>query len=182
MSPWSQLADLPGTVRTVRLRSVPQRFGYEVARLPFVRADVLYCPANFGPRWARTPTVLTLHNPNYYRAGLALPDTAPVRPRWKIAANRAAMRGASAVVAISQAFADDVVASVPEVAGKLRVIHSGAPVWTDAARELPGLPSSYLLTIASQAPHKRVPDVVTRLGPGEPAVEFSAAAGRDRRA
>jgi glycosyltransferase involved in cell wall biosynthesis len=40
------------------------------------------------------------------------------------------------------------------------VIKSGAPVWADPARELPGLPPTYLLTIASQAPHKRVADVV----------------------
>jgi glycosyltransferase involved in cell wall biosynthesis len=160
VSPWGRLPDLPGNVRTVRLRSVPQRFGYEVARLPFVRADVLYCPANFGPPRARAPMVLTLHNPNYYRAGLALPETAPVRPRWKLAANRAALRAADAVVAISQAFADDVLASVPAVAGKLHVIKSGAPAWTEPARELPGLPAAYLLTIGSQAPHKRVPDVV----------------------
>jgi glycosyltransferase involved in cell wall biosynthesis len=160
VAPWSTLAGLPGRTRTVRVRSVPVRFGYEIGRLPFVRADVLYCPANFGPRIARTPTVLALHNPNYYRSGLALAETAPVRPRWKVWANRAAMRGAAAVVAISEAFADDVLASAPWVEPKLRVIRSGAPEWTTPAAPLSGLPAEYLLTIASEAPHKRVVDVV----------------------
>lgn len=160
VAPWSALADLPGRITTVRVGSVPVRFGYEIGRLPFVRADVLYCPANFGPPAARTPTVLTLHNPNYYRSGLALPETAPVRPRWKVWANRAAMRGAAAVVAISESFAAEVLASAPWVEPKLRVIRSGAPEWTAPAAPLPGLPAEYLLTIASEAPHKRVLDVV----------------------
>jgi glycosyltransferase involved in cell wall biosynthesis len=160
VAPWSKLAGLPGRTTTVRVRSVPVRFGYELGRLPFVHADVLYCPANFGPRLARTPTVLTLHNPNYYRSGLALPETAPVRPRWKVWANRAAMRGAAAVVTISESFADDVLASAPWVEPKLRVIRSGAPEWAAAAAPLPGLPAEYLLSITSMAPHKRLAEVV----------------------
>jgi len=160
VAPWTTLAGLPGRTSTVRVGSVPVRFGYEIGRLPFARADVLYCPANFGPAAARTPTVLTLHNPNYYRAGLALAETAPVRSRWKLWANRAAMRGAAAVVAISESFADEVRATLPWVAPKLRVIRSGAPQWTEPSAPLPGLPSQYLLTIASEAPHKRVADVV----------------------
>jgi glycosyltransferase involved in cell wall biosynthesis len=160
VAPWSTLAGLPGRTSTVKVRSVPTRFGYEIGRLPFVRADVLYCPANFGPRVGRAPTVLTLHNPNYYRSGLALPETAASRPRWKLWANRAAMRGATAVVAISESFADEVRASAPWVEPKLHVIRSGAPEWASPSVPLPGLPPEYLLTIASEAPHKRVADVV----------------------
>jgi glycosyltransferase involved in cell wall biosynthesis len=160
VAPWSTLTGLPGRTSTVRVRSVPMRFGYEIARLPFTRTDVLYCPANFGPRAARAPSVLTLHNPNYYRSGLALPETAPVRPRWKLWANRAAMRGAAAVVAISESFADEVRASAPWVEPKLHVIPSGAPEWSAPSAPLRGLPPEYLLTIASEAPHKRVVDVV----------------------
>jgi glycosyltransferase involved in cell wall biosynthesis len=161
VAPWSRLTGLPGRTSTVRVGSVPVRFGYELGRLPFVRADVLYCPANFGPARARTPAVLTLHNPNYYRAGHALAETAPVRPRWKVWANRVAMRGAAAVVTISESFAADVLASAPWVEPKLRVIRSGAPEWTEAAAPLPELPGEYLLTIASAAPHKRLADVVS---------------------
>ena len=56
VAPWSAAGRPARRTSTVRVRSVPTRFGYEIARLAFRRADVLYCPANFGPlRLARTP-------------------------------------------------------------------------------------------------------------------------------
>lgn len=160
VSPWTTVQDLPGSTRTVRLRSVPQRYAYELFGLPFSRADVLYCPANFGPLAARAPMVVTVHNPNYYGAGLRLDVAAPSRPRRKLWANYAALRAADAVVAISQSIADEVCETLPSVAGKLHVIPSGAPRWDEPERDLPGLPGAYFLVIASAAPHKRVETVV----------------------
>jgi glycosyltransferase involved in cell wall biosynthesis len=160
VSPWSRLDGLPGRVDTVRVRGVAQRYGYELGPLAFRRADVLYCPANFGPVRSRTPTVVTIHNPNYYRTGLALAENRSSRPRWKVWANHAALRGAAAVVAISESLADEVSASLPSLTPKIVVIPSGATHWTAPAVPLPGLPERYLLTIASPAPHKRVVDVV----------------------
>jgi glycosyltransferase involved in cell wall biosynthesis len=160
VSPWTDVRELPGTMRTVRLRSVAQRYAYELARLPLRRADVLYCPANFGPVVARAPIVVTVHNPNYYGAGLRLAAAAPSRPRRKVWANYAALRSAAAVVAISQSIADEVRETLPAVASKLHVIPSGAPVWDEPERPLPGLPPRYFLVIASAAPHKRVQTAV----------------------
>src|SRR5664280_1532671 len=60
VSPWSELGDLPGTVETVPVRSVPTRFAYEQVRLPFRQADVLYCIGNVAPVASRAPIVLMI--------------------------------------------------------------------------------------------------------------------------
>ena len=76
----------------VRVRSVAQRFAYEQVVLPFRRADLVYCPANFAPLFFSGPLVLTIHNPNYYGRGLELPEVAASRPWWKVKANHWAMK------------------------------------------------------------------------------------------
>src|SRR5699024_10829278 len=127
VSPWGQIGPLPGAVETVRIRSVPTRFLYEQTRLPLRKFDLLYCPANFGPLLGRRPMVLTLHNAHYYRTGLKLKGTEHLRPWWKVKANHLAMRRADAVVAISNSQAEEAIASVPDIAHKLYVIHSASP-------------------------------------------------------
>lgn len=161
LSPWAEVDDLPGTTEVVRLRSVRTRFAYEQFRLPLRATDMLYCPANFGPMVARAPVVLTLQNPHYYGSGLAMPGTRASRPPWKVKANHWAMRRADAVIAISHAMAEEVVATVPEVADRLHVIHNGLPEWPDKSEPVPGLPERYVLSVANAAPHKRVQDVVS---------------------
>lgn len=161
VSPWIKDTAFPGAVERIAVGSVPRRFAYEQVQLPFRRADVLYCPANFAPMASRAPIVLTLHNPNYYGVGLQLPETVASRPFWKVKANHWAMRRADVVVAISESMAAEVVDTVPSVEHKLRVIHSGAPDWPQAAVPFEHLPERYLLSVASAAPHKRVSDVVS---------------------
>lgn len=160
-SPWSGLRGLPGRTEVVPVRSVPMRFAYEQWNLPRRRTDLLYCPANFGPLRTRAATVLTLHNANYYRAGLALQETKPSRPWWKVKANHAAMRSSDVVIAISQTLADEVTATVPGVEGKLHVILSGASEWPSGCCPVVGLPERYVVTVGSSAPHKHLDDVVT---------------------
>lgn len=160
ISPWTELGDLPGTHEVVRVRSVPHRFAYEQLRLPLRSADIVYCPANFAPLVARAPVVLTIHNPNYYRSGLALPEVAASRPPWKVKANHLAMKRAAAIIAISDAIADEAKSSVSGVSDTMHVIHSGGPDWGTVSTPVPGLPSRYVTVVASEAPHKRVRDVV----------------------
>lgn len=162
VSPWTEADGLPGTVETVPLRSVATRFAYEQVRLPFRSCDLLYCAANFGPTVlaSRAPTVLAIHNANYYGSGLALPETRRSRPPLKVRANHLAMRRASAVVAVSHALAEEAVAAVPAVADKIHVLSCGRPVWPAGAAPVTRLPERYLVTVASRAPHKRVTDVV----------------------
>jgi glycosyltransferase involved in cell wall biosynthesis len=160
LSPWSEVAGLPGVVERVHLRSVAHRFAYEQAHLPFRPADVLYCPANFAPLVSRGPLVLTIQNANYYRAGLSQPETKPSRPIWKIKANHWAMRRADAIIAVSQSLADDASFSVQGVAQKLHVVYHGAAEWPAEIRPVEDLPDVYALSVASSAPHKNVEDVV----------------------
>lgn len=161
-SPWTELDGVPGTVETVRVRSVAMRFLYEQASLGLRPTDVLYSPANFGPSWARAPMVLTVQNANYYGRGLALPEAAPSRPSWKVRANHWAMRRADAVVAISDSLAAEVLSTLPTLESKLRVIKSGAPKWSvDSVPLSRELPDVFLLSVASGAPHKRVEHVVS---------------------
>jgi glycosyltransferase involved in cell wall biosynthesis len=70
------------------------------------------------------------------------------------------MRRAAAVVAISESLADDARATVPGARRRLRVIRSGAPEWPAHSVPVPGLPESFVVSVASGAPHKRVEDVV----------------------
>jgi len=160
LSPWAEVDGLPGTTEVVPVRSVATRFAYEQLRLPLRAADVLYCPANFGPLACRAPMVLTLQNPHYYRSGLAMPGTRVSRPPWKVKANHWAMRRADAIIAISHALAEEAVATVPGIADRLHVIHSGVPEWPAESEPVPGLPDRYVLSVANTAPHKRVQDVV----------------------
>lgn len=159
ISPWAEMRDLPGSTETIFVKSVPSRFAYEQLQIPLRRADLLYCPANFGPMTFRAPIVLTLQNANYYRSGLALPETKQSRPPWKVKANHLAMRRADAIVAISQSLAADVVATVPSVAHKLHVIASGTSEWPETSIPV-GLPKRYIAVVASASPHKRVLDAV----------------------
>jgi len=160
VSPWTEFDALPGNIETVPVRSVATRFAFEQFRVPLRQADLLYCPANFSPLTFRGPIVLTLQNANYYRAGLALAETKTSRPIWKIKANHLAIRRADAVVAISHSCAADIVATLPAAKDKLHVIYSGAPEWPETSVAVEGLPDRYIVVVASDAPHKRVDDVV----------------------
>lgn len=160
ISPWSKLADLPGRTETVKLRTVPGRFAYEQTRLPLRRADVLYCPANFGPLAHHSPMILTLHNANYYAAASRLSETRDSRPWWKVKANHLAMARADVVVAISTSLASDVLEAVPSIEPKMTVLCNGASEWPPHSTPVEDLPERYLLTLTSAAPHKRLVDVV----------------------
>jgi glycosyltransferase involved in cell wall biosynthesis len=160
VSPWSSLSGLPGRMETVQVRRVASRFVFEQTRLPLRKADLLYCPANFGPMVAQAPIVLTIQNANYYRAAKALDETRPSRPPWKVLANHMAMRRADVVVAVSRSLADDALEAVPGIRTKLTVIQGGAPTWPAESTPIMGVPSDYLLSVASAAPHKHVDDVV----------------------
>lgn len=159
-APWTQGLDgLPGEIEVVPLRSVAARAVYEQFGLPRRRADLVYCPANFGPLRHRDPVVVTVHNPNYYGTGLTLPDTKASRPLTSVKANHWVMRRADAVVAISQSIADEIARTLPGL-DNLHVIPSGAPDWVPTSTPVAALPNRYVMVMGSQAPHKRVPESV----------------------
>jgi glycosyltransferase involved in cell wall biosynthesis len=160
LSPWSSVTGLPGGVETVRLRSVAHRFAYEQARIPFRKADLLYCPANFGPFISKLPMVLTIQNANYYGAGLYQRETKPSRPVWKVKSNHLAMRRADTIIAISQSLADQACMTVSGIEHKMHVVYHGAPEWPATVEPVEHLPELYALSVGSGAPHKHVGDVV----------------------
>lgn len=162
VSPWTEVGDLPGTVETVPVRSVPTRFAYEQARLPNRACDLLYCAANFGPAVLppRAPAVLAIHNAHYYGRGLAQGAAGASRRGIRVRANHLAMKRSDAVVAVSRSLRDEAVATVPGVAEKTRVIPCGRPEWPGEAVPVTAVPGRYVLTLASPAPHKRVADMV----------------------
>jgi len=160
VAPWAEIDGLPGTTEVVPGRNVAALFAYEQLLLPLRPTDVLYCPANFGPFVSKAPMVLTVHNAHYYRSGLEMPETSALRPPWKVKANHWAMRCAHTIVAISHAQAHQVEVTLPGIAHKLRVIHSGVPGWPATSNPVRSLPDRYVLTVANTAAHKRVGDVV----------------------
>lgn len=167
VAPWSfdAIAEaVRSPVRRVSVKTIADRFAFEqtVLRRRSRDWDVLYCPINFGPiLFGGEMTVLTLHNPNYFGRGLTTAGTKQARPWVKVKACHAAIRECRIVVAISDAFREEVVLTMPEVASKLRVVKSGGPQWERVRPEaLTGLPERFLLAVSSGAPHKRLEHVV----------------------
>lgn len=161
VSPWGRLSDLPGTTEVVPVRSVPTRFGYEQFRIPLRRADVLYCPANFGPVVSQCPVVMTIHDAHYYGAGLHLDEAGSPGQRLRTAANHMAMRRANVIIAVSRSLADDAAKTVPKAALKIVSVPCGSPTWPEQSSPMPGLPAKYILAVAGVAAHKRLDDLVT---------------------
>lgn len=74
-------------------------------RAATARADVLHCPANFGPALSRVPVVLTVHD----LLGFRFPDLVAVGGARAVQAlTRASVRGARHVVTDSAASAADI--------------------------------------------------------------------------
>jgi len=138
---------------------------YEQVVLPrFVRdGAVLHCPGNLVPLppW-RPPTSLVVQNPNLFGTGRRLPHNRRWRRRLQAATARRSVRSADAVIAVSEAMMAEIRADVPDLGNRGVVVQSGAPSWpadTEAfARELP--PQGYVLSVANDAPHKRLDDLV----------------------
>src|SRR3954452_19549002 len=73
---------LRAKVTSLRLPGVASRFAFEQTILPYVarRHAILYCVGNHVPLlYGRTPTVVTIHNPNYFGTGRMLPQNRTMR-------------------------------------------------------------------------------------------------------
>lgn len=115
------------------------------------RADVLWCPANFGPAVSRVPVVLTVHDVLAFRH----PELVGGGARGVQALTRSSLRGARAVLTDSQASADDLTGLLGVAPGALTVVPLAGPVPLGAvpAAALPaGRP--FLLSTGNRLPHK----------------------------
>jgi glycosyltransferase involved in cell wall biosynthesis len=113
--------------------------------------DLLHCTTFRGPRRARVPTVVTVHD-------LAILRSPEVFPRWHRLYGRVGLkkvlRSADAVVAVSGFTRDEIVelAGVPEE--RIRVVPNGVDaVFT---RDGPAADGDYVLAVATLEPRKNL--------------------------
>lgn len=123
--------------------------------------DVVHAPYPFALPPAHGPFVVTVHD----LIPLSHPHLSSVASRlfWRLLA-APVLRRAAALVAVSQATADEMAARLRVTPGKITVVHHGVdarfrPVPAERREELRrrlGLPPAYLLCLASDRPHKNL--------------------------
>lgn len=146
----------------VDFNSVWGRVFWEQRTLPrLVGSDeILYCPGNFVPLRGSQLTVLCVQNANYFGVGRRKAFNRQGLRRLKIAACHASIRRATRVIAISHALKEEIVSDLPQFSGKISVIHTGAPDWSDVLPQpIESVESPFVLSVASDWPHKRLDDV-----------------------
>lgn len=126
--------------------------------------DLFFAPnINFLPIPVRVPFVLTVHDCSFlhYRHLLSW------NRRWwhRLVRPERLIRAASAVLAVSQATADDLLASYGQSAKKVHTVHSGVrvPKTTDDARvagDALKIPQRFLLSVATLEPRKNLTAVL----------------------
>ena len=118
-------------------------------------ADVLHCTTFRGPAGARIPTVLTVHD-------LAILRFPEVFPRWHRLYGRAGLarvlRGAAAIVAVSEFTKAETVELAGVPAERIRVVPNGVdPVFV---ADGPRSKGDYVLAVATLEPRKNLSRVV----------------------
>lgn len=168
-APWNADAlreQLRSPVTCVAVPDGVPRVMWEQAVLPWRArtADVLYCPGNVVPLGpCPVPRVLLVQNPNLFGAGRDLPANRRWYRRTRVALAQASARRAEHVVAVSRALRDDIAADVPRLGPRLVVVPCGAPPLPAPGEPPAGLgdPSAgFIVSIANDAPHKRLDDTV----------------------
>lgn len=156
---------LTSRVESIRFVNRARRMAFEQVSMPAeFRRATFYCPGNFAPHFAASRTLLVLQNPNYFGRGRLLPHNRTVSRRFQIHLSRDSVRRAGRTLAISSSLRSEVVGDLPGAADRVGTLLSGAPVWPDHAirpASFSPLPNPYLLSIANDAPHKRIDDLVT---------------------
>lgn len=168
-APWNADAlreQLRSPVACVPVPDGVPRVAWEQAILPWRarNADVLYCPGNVVPLGpCPVPLVLLVQNPNLFGAGRDLPANRRWYRRTRVALAQASVRRADQVVVVSRALRDDVAADVPRLGPHLTVVPCGAPPLPPPGAPpaaLDPVPGSFVVSIANDAPHKRLDDTV----------------------
>ena len=112
-------------------------------------ADVVHCPANFGPLHSRVPVVLTIHDLLAFRHPEYVPGAYARILRTMI---RLAARSARRILTVSRASRDDIVAFLDVPAERVLVTPLAASTTSDSApvRRRADL----LLAVGNRMPHK----------------------------
>lgn len=118
----------------------------------WARADVLHCPANFGPALSRTPVVLTVHD----LLGFRFPELVPNGgARGVQILTRTSVRGARTILTDSEASAADLRAHLPMPPDRVEVVPLAATAQPGVAAgrgDTGGRP--FLLSNGNRLPHK----------------------------
>lgn len=132
------------------------RLSYELLRRP--RPDVLFVPAHVLPLAHPLPTVVTVHDLGYRY----FPDAHPMAQRLYLDwSTRFSARGATRVIADSQATRADLSRFYGIAAEKITVVYPGrdetlADADRGRVREHYGLPAEYLLHVGTLQPRKNL--------------------------
>ena len=115
------------------------------------QADVVHCPANFGP-WRRTgvPVVLTVHDLLPFRHPEYVPGMHARILRWMV---RTAARSATRILTVSRASRDDIVAHLGVPSSRITV----TPLAGSRPRDMRAAPrrrDDLLLAVGNRMPHK----------------------------
>lgn len=169
-APWNDLAlrealalpVAPSGVRSTRGRLVHEQIGLP-RHVP--EGAVLHCPGNLAPilPGRRPATAVTIQNPNLFGVGRALPHNKAWYRRLRVYGARRSVEVSTRVIAVSESMMAQVRADVPDLGDRGVVVQSGRPEWVEGEERPGGLPVEgldYLLSLANDAPHKRLDDLV----------------------
>lgn len=135
------------------------RLSLEMAQAP---PDVLFVPAHVLPLWHPRANVVTVHDLGYRH----FPSDHPRLSRWyRVWSTRFSVRGASRIIAVSEATRRDLIELEGVAAERIRVVHHGVdpalePV-KDSAQQAAvrahyGLPERYFLFLGTVQPRKNL--------------------------
>lgn len=189
-APWNEAA-LRSALSTAEIvpsgvKGMVGRLVHEQVGLPRSVPDgtVLHCPGNLAPilPGRRPATVVTIQNPNMFGIGRALPHNSAWYRRLRIYGARRSVELSTRVIAVSEAMMVQVRADVPSLGERGVVVQSGAPQWVPDEQRPDDLAVEgldYFLSLANDAPHKRLDDLVkawaqafSRQGADAPALVF----------
>ena len=138
-------------------------------------ADLVHCPANFGPLRSRVPVVLTVHDLLAFRHPEYVPGSYSRVLRMMI---RAAARRARRILTVSRASRDDIVAhlavpreriTVTPLAGSTPAGSTPAGSTPAASTPAPARRVDQLLAVGNRMPHKGFATLLEALARIEPA-------------
>lgn len=126
------------------------------------KADVLHCPANFGPVVSRVPVALTVHDLLAFRYPELVPNGGARAVQWL---TRTSVRGARMLLTDSAASAADIRSCLSVGSRPIEVIPLAAPSSTapSAAAAAPSGQRPFLFSTGNRLPHKNFPVLLEAL-------------------
>ncbi len=137
------------------------------AAASWVRADVLHCPANFGPALSRVPVVLTVHD----LLGFRFPDLVSAgSARVVQSLTHTSVHGARTLMTDSESSAADLREFLSVPPGRVEVVPlAAADPTTSAGTPTPPNRQPFLLSTGNRLPHKNFPTLLRALAMIPPA-------------